>query len=291
MNYALYPGCLILQRMQAYEESARAVFRALGIPVENLLEWSCCGGLVVESFREDWFVLSAYNLALAASQNVNLLTLCGGCTSALRRARHLLETDEQARKRAKKRLARIGLTLEYIPEVHHILQVLDEHRPLIAENVINRLEIRATVTSPCQVFRPPEIAQFGDPLRPKVMRRLVELTGAEVIAYDGEYDCCGSSLLIADRELAFELGRRKHLGAQEADVIVDACGNCHMLLERHAAAIAQGDRSSVKPVLFVTQVLGLALGLPRATLSIPQRSMDRVFGDRVSQRWKDNDSK
>lgn len=281
MRYALYPGCLVLQRMQAYEASAYALLTALDVEVEFLPEWVCCGGTIVESFREDWFILPAYNLALAARLGVDLLTLCGNCTASLRRTRLLLENDNEARTLAQERLTRVGLTLEHLPETYHLLQVLDERRSQIAERIQRRLVAKVAVTYPCQVFRPVEAAAFDDPLRPQVMRRLVELTGAEVIAYEAEYDCCGSTLLSIDQALALEVGRRKLLSAQEADVIVDACGNCHLLLDRYGAAIAGGERALRKPVLFISQLLGLALGLDPEKLAIKERVVEQLLGEQL----------
>lgn len=283
MRYALYPGCLVLQRMQAYEASTRALLQALGIPVLNLTEWACCGGTVVESFREDWFVLSAYNLALAARQGVDLLTLCGSCTASLRRTRRFLETDEEARVLAKERLAQVGMSPERLPKVKHLLQVLDENRDLLKSHVRRRLSARVAVTYPCQVFRPADVANFDDSVRPQVMRRLVEMTGAEVIGYEAEYDCCGSTLLMADQALALEAGRHKLLSAQEADVMVDACGNCHLLLERHRAVIVGEDTESRLPLVFISQILGAACGLDPMSLGIKEADASQLFGESFSQ--------
>ena len=279
MRYALYPGCLILQRMQAYEASTRALLGVLGLPVVNLAEWVCCGGPVVESFREDWFVLSAYNLALASHQDANVLTLCGSCTASLRRARRLLTADGRARQQAERRLAAAGLALNGLPEVHHLLQVLDEHRDLLASHILRWVPARVAVTYPCQVFRPAEDAAFDDPEKPQVMRRLVELVGAEVIAYEAEYECCGSTLLMSDQELALEAGRHKIRSARQADVMVDACGNCHLLLERHSAAIAEGDSSFRIPLVFVSQLLGLAVGLEPKVLGMKEETAVHLLGE------------
>ena len=282
MRYAMYPGCLILQRMQEYEAAAYALLGALEIPVVTLTEWVCCGGPIVESFREDWFVLSAYNLALAARQNANLLTLCGSCTASLRRTRRLLETDAQARALAEKRLARVGLSLESLPEAHHLLQVLDANYDLAKSHIRRKLTARAAVTYPCQVFRPVEPDAFDDSMRPQVMRRLVELTGAEVIHYEAEYDCCGSTLLMSDPELALAVGRNKLRSAQEADVMVDACGNCHFLLERHSAAIVKDHHLRKIPLVFMPQILGLAVGLEPKALGLRESVAAQLLGKAAS---------
>ena len=288
MPYALYPGCLILQRMQAYEASARLVLEAIGLPIASLEGAACCGAPVVESFTEDWLALAAYNLALAARDRVDILTLCGSCTNTLRRARQAIRSDAGERARMAERLEPLGLALEPLPDVHHLLQVLIDHRAQLAAKIVRPLHGRVAATYPCQVFRPGDVAQFDDPLRPQSLRELAALAGVEVIRYDAEYECCGSTLLMVDESLALEVGRRKLASAQEADVIVDACGNCQLILERHASALIQGDRALRRPTLFISQLLGLALGLSPQALGV----RDEVAGllldtDRIDSRHED----
>jgi heterodisulfide reductase subunit B len=278
MPYALYPGCLILQRMQAYEVSARLVLEAIGIPTGALAGAACCGAPVVESISEDWLALAAYNLALAARDQVDILTLCGSCTNTLRRAHHLIRADGDTRARLSERLQPLGLRLEPLPEVHHLLQVLIAHQKHLAAKIVRPVRARVAVTYPCQVFRPAEVAEFDHPLRPQAMRRLAELAGAQVIRYDAEYECCGSTLLMVDESLALEVGRRKLVSAQAADVIVDACGNCQLILERHASGLTQGDRALWRPTLFISQLLGLALGLEPDALGVRDDVARQLLG-------------
>jgi heterodisulfide reductase subunit B len=180
---------------------------------------------------------------------------------------------------AVERLAQVGLSLGSLPEVHHLLQVLDENHDLLASRIERRLSARVAVTYPCQVFRPESAAGFDDPEEPQVMRRLVALTGAEVIGYEAEYDCCGSTLLMSDRTLALEVGKHKLLSASEADVMVDACGNCHLLLDRHGAAIALGNGARRMPIMFISQILGLAVGLEPTILGVRKELAAQLFGE------------
>jgi succinate dehydrogenase / fumarate reductase cytochrome b subunit len=132
------------------------------------------------------------------------------------------------------------------------------------------------VTHPCQAFRPGEIALFDDPLQPQAMSRIVELTGAQLVHYDAEFDCCGSTLLLADEGLGLEAGRRKLASAGQADVLVDACGNCQLLLERFRGSLGKTYTNSKLVVLTLPQLLGLAMGIDAADLGISPASQRAI---------------
>jgi heterodisulfide reductase subunit B len=135
-----------------------------------------------------------------------------------------------------------------------------------------KLPLKVAVTHPCQAFRPHEVTGFDDPLEPQAMRRIVALTGAEVVDYVAEHDCCGSTLYLSDQELGLEAGRRKLASAAGADLLVDACGNCQLLLERFRGLMEDTARQSKTVVLTLPQLLGLAMGMEAADLGISAAS-------------------
>ncbi len=263
---ALFPGCLVLQRMPRYEKAAKRVLGELGLHLEGMPRAACCGA-PLESFSDDWVYLAAYNLSLADRMGLDIVTLCGNCASALLRARAAL-ADAFIRRQANDRLNEIGLHVDGRSTVRHLVQVLSGRLEALRERIQTSLSVKVALTHPCQAFRPSEIVCFDDPLKPQAMRRIVELTGAELLNYEGEYDCCGSSLYLADEELALEAGRRKLLSAAEADVLVDACGNCQLLLERFQVRIGRPTGAQRRPVLALPQLLGLAMAIDPAELGI-----------------------
>ena len=266
-RFAFYPGCLVLQRMPQYELAAKHLLAALGVGLQDMPQAACCGAPVVESFSDDWIYLAAYNLALAESMGLDVLTVCGSCTNSLKRARLALQ-DPALRDKVNERLAALGLRVEGRAEVKHLLQVLMEHREVLRERVTVPLPLKVALTYPCQVFRPGEVADFDDPLRPQALHELAALTGAEIVQTGVEHECCGSSYAMSDEVLALAAGRRKLEASRGADVLVDACGNCHLLLERMQRAIWVGQAHERLPVLFLPQLLGLALGLAPQELGL-----------------------
>lgn len=267
LRLAFYPGCLVLQRMPRYELATRRLLAELGIGLEMMPQAACCGAPIVESFSDDWVYLAAYNLALAERMGLDILTVCGSCTNTLKRARLALQ-DPALQEEVNRRLAVLGLHIEGRTSVKHLLQVLMEHRERLRERITAPLRLKVALTYPCQVFRLGGVAAFDDPLQPRAMHELAALTGAGIVETGVERDCCGSAYMMSDEALALRAGRRKLEASGEADVLVDSCGNCHLLLERMQHAIWGGQTDERLPVLLMPQLLGLALGLPPEKLGV-----------------------
>jgi heterodisulfide reductase subunit B len=276
IELAFYPGCLILQRMPEYEAAARAVLRALGIELQIVQRAACCGAPVAESFTADWIHLSAYNLALVEHMGHDtVVTLCGSCTNALTRTARALQ-DPAVRAAANRRLEPLGLSVTGRVAVKHLVRLLAEREEELRSRIVRPLSLRVALTHPCQVFRPGDVmgsdgAQPGDsddPMSPQSVRRLVELTGVEVLEYGGQDECCGATLYLADRKLALAAGRRKLEATQEADLLLHGCGNCQLLLRHFQRMIIRDEPGLRQQALFLPQLIGLAMGLPEETLGL-----------------------
>jgi heterodisulfide reductase subunit B len=273
---ALFPGCLVLQRMPQYEKAAARVLRELGIELENLPHAACCGA-PLESFTNRWLHFAAYNLSLADRLGHEMVTLCGNCTNTLRRAGAQLG-DPCLRREVNDTLSKIGLRYEAGVAVKHLVQLLVEHLDDLGDTIRRELPLKVAVTHPCQAIRPSEVMGFDDPLQPEAMRRIVELTGVEVVEYDAEFDCCGSTLYLADEKLGLEAGRRKLFSAGSANVLVDACGNCQLLLERFGALLGQTGERGRMAVLTLPQLLGLAMGIEAEDLGVGPATASELTG-------------
>ena len=269
---ALYPGCLILQRMPEYELAARAVLRALGFEVEIVQRSVCCGAPIAESFTGNWVTLSAYNLALVKDMGrATVVTLCGSCTNALTRASLALKQSDVGDE-ATRRLAEHGLEVAADVEVKHLIRLLSEREDEVRDRIVRPVSIRVAITNPCQAFRPGDVMRCDDPMAPRSMQRLLGLAGADVVPYGGEDECCGATLFMADPRLSLAAGRRKLEATQEAEALVHSCGNCHLLLRHLQHRIVTGDAETRvrmrKRALFLPQLIGLAMGLPEAELGL-----------------------
>jgi len=265
---SFYPGCLVLQRMPEYEAATRAVLRALGIELEIVQQAICCGSPVVESFSAGWTHLAAYNLALVERMgHGTVVTVCGGCTNALTRAARALQ-DPAVRDEANRRLEPLALAVTGRVETIHLVRLLSEREDFLQARMVRQLSVRVALTNPCQVFRPGDVMNFDDPVKPQSLRRLVELTGAQVVDYGGEDECCGATLYLANQALSLAAGRRKLEAVREADLLLHSCGNCQLLLRRFQRLIVRDEPGLRKRVLLLPQLIGLAMGLSEAELGL-----------------------
>jgi len=272
MKYAFFPGCSLETTAWDFDRSARAVCAALGIELEDVPDWVCCGSTPAHASNASLATaLPVVNLQKARSLGRPVVTACASCYARLRTANHRVQADAAERDR----MERItGAAYDGSVEVLHVLDVL-----------LNRLgiaAIRAQVKRPlsglraacyygCLLSRPPEIVAFDDPNDPTCMDQLVAATGAESVAWPYKTECCGASLAMTEPAAVSRLAHRLLSMARlaGASCIVVACPLCQMNLDlrQQDAAKAHGDLPPT-PVLYITQLLGLALGLPTNDLGL-----------------------
>jgi heterodisulfide reductase subunit B len=262
--------------MPQYEKAAKRVLEELGIVVENMPHAACCGA-PLESFDDGWLRFAAYNLSLADGMGRDVVTLCGNCTNSLLRAKSALGDPSRALE-VNGILGKLGLRFEGTASVRHLVQLLMEQLDDLRERVTREFRVKVAVTHPCQAIRPSEVMGFDDPSQPQAMRRIVELTGAEILDYDAEHDCCGSTLYLSETKLGLEAGRRKLAGAGAADVLVDACGNCQLLLERFQGVLQESGQLERVAVLTLPQLLGLAMDIEPDDLGVGPAAAEALLG-------------
>lgn len=273
MNIAYYPGCSGHGTSVEYEKSTQAVCKALGIVLEELPDWSCCGSTPAHA-RDHVLssALGARNLSIAAGQGAKrVATPCPSCLANLKAAKSRMECEDFR--------GRVNSLLktpcpEELPDSVSILQILLEDIGLdaIKAKVVN--PIRGIKVAPyygCLLSRPKELMQFDDPENPVSMDQIMMALGAEVVPFPMKTECCGAAMGIPRRDISARLTGRLLQTAHDfgADAIVVACPLCHMnldLRQKQAAKAAHLDFSM--PVLYYTQLMGLALGLPKDDLGL-----------------------
>lgn len=271
MKVALYPGCLILYRFPEYEISARKLLESLGYEVIALSQTLCCGSYL-EGINPHWYHFTAYNLALAEKQHVPLITLCGGCANTFKRVQNRLFNDPGLLDEINQKLKSYDLKVSQPIKVQHIIQQCIEDQEKIKQNISQPLSYKVAPVYPCQVYRPGTLMNFDNPLKPHSLDDLIQLTGATPQSYPSIHECCGSSLYQIQPDAAFSLGQRRihDVLNTEADLLMTACGNCHLLLNRLQA---QYNPRTPLPVIFLTQLLGLSFGLRPSELHLSRSQL------------------
>jgi heterodisulfide reductase subunit B len=267
----VYPGCMVLARFQGYEFASRLVLEKLGYEIASIGEFCCCGATLLPGVTGNWVNLSAYSLALAEQAGADIVTLCGNCSNNFKRANQYLEKHPEVRHNTTRALAKLGLAYSGKTKIYHLLEILHDRLPDIEKLVAKTAQLKVALTHPCQVYRPTEITGTqDDPDAPKSMRLIVKSLGFEVVAYRGEYDCCGATALLFDEELAISQGRSrlKSAKASNADLICAACGNCLFLLGRYQNILLQDDPDFRMSVMSIGQLAALAFGYSKESLHI-----------------------
>ena len=268
MKFAFYPGCTVQSEQYAYEISARRIFPKLGIQLIDVEGFSCCGYPLKNVSVPAWFYLTARNLALAEKLGLDIFPLCNGCNLSFCEVKHYLEKDPTLKERINSLLSMEGLKYTGNTKSVHILQVLRE--------VIGIDKIQAAVKMPleglklaahygCHALRPSKLEMPDDPEDPQSLEELIEALGAITEEYPERLDCCGQGLAITTGKTALAISGLKLRAVQDHnfDGLVTICPFCTKMLDakQNAIKVSTGQKDLSMPVFYVTQVLGLAMGM------------------------------
>jgi len=251
--FLLYPGCTVLGRFPEYEAASKRILTTLGIEIRALEEFCCCGATLAPGMRENWIHLPAYTLAQAERNDLDLLTLCGGCTNTFRRAAVYLNTKPVLLKRVNQTLAKLGLFYSGQARIRHLIDVLHENLPALSGKTTRRLEQKMAISAPCQVFRPSRLSEECE-VGPGSMRRIAEEIGFQLVDYPLEDECCGSTLLTVHESTAVRIGGSKLKSATDhgADFVCVACGNCLFLFDPYQSRMGMKKKA---PIVTLPQLI------------------------------------
>ncbi len=275
MRFALFLGCTIPARSRNYELSSRKVAERLGLELVDLEAFICCGFPVRSADLQSATLLGAYNLALAQKQGLNICTLCSSCTSALTETAHRLDHDKAAREAVNKGLDRVGLRYEGGTRVLHLARVLYEQvgKDEIVRHIKKPLDGLSIASHyGCHYLKPSEIYEgFEDPENPRSLDELVSLTGAAPVEYKDKKRCCGGPLLPVDEKTSLSVAKEKldDIKAAGADAVSLVCPFCAVMYDSNQKGIASKFETEYDlPVLYLTQILGVAMGFDRKELGL-----------------------
>ena len=271
----LYPGCLILYRFPEYEYTSKLLLQELNISTRMLDEMVCCGAYIQGS-HANWEYLAAYNMSLAEKEGLDIVTLCGGCTNIFKQVKHACDTNPEKLAELNGKLHERGLEFNNKVKVQHLWEVLHENYEELASLVSRPLSLNIAMMYPCQIFYPAEVMEFSHLQARQTIEKLAGLAKSNIVHYPQEFECCGSSLVNVKPDIAYNLGKNRleALEKQEADVIITACGNCHVLLDRMQREYHPGRQI---PAMFISQLWGWLLGWPKADLKIKSPLLQRVM--------------
>ena len=272
--YTYFPGCSSSEGgAKAYGWSAQAVSKALDIELIELDDWNCCGSTPYSSVEElASFCLSARNLALTEKRGLDLVTPCSSCYVILNRTNSHLKEYPQLKARVDEAMAAGGLEYHGTVRVRHLLDVFvnDIGYDEINSNVkINLGGLKVAPYYGCQMVRPRP--GFDHPENPQSMDKLIASLGGEPVPFPLKSRCCGGSLIISEEALALELIRKVFDSALSngAECLITPCPLCQTNLDAYQRRVNQKFKTNFNlPVLFFTQLMGVAFGLSDEDLGL-----------------------
>lgn len=277
MKYAYYPGCSLESTAWDFDKSTRAVCRALDIELKEIPDWVCCGstpGHATNPYLA--LALPAANLVKAQEMDLPVLTACASCYARLRTANFKIKNSSVDRELNDKVS---GFSYDGSVPALHILDVLVNQYGIdkIEKRISNPLTgIKVASYYGCLLSRPPEVVAFDDPEHPACMDDIVSAAGATPVDWPYKTECCGGSLSLSNTKVVSRLSHKliSMVNRAGAECMVVACPLCHINVDmRQSDAKAFGTLEKT-PVLYITQLLGLALGMSPKELGIGASFID-----------------
>jgi heterodisulfide reductase subunit B len=262
MDFSYYPGCSLESTACEYNDSVRAVFRALDVGLQELEDWNCCGASSAHNVdRLLSIALPARNLAIAQERGRDIVMPCAACYNRHKTADYEMRAHPERRKAVENA---VGFQFTGQIAVRPLLDVIGNEIGIqrVKDRVQRPLKgLRAVGYYGCLLVRPPEITQFENPENPVLLNEILAALGADVRPWSYATDCCGGGLALTKSEVAARLVQRLVARAREAgaQAIVTSCPLCQLNLE-----MRQESSSPEMPILYFTELLGLALGLDEA---------------------------
>ena len=289
-HYCYFPGCSAEATAIGRGLSAQAIAKPLDIELIELEDWTCCGSTPYGSLDKlESILVAARNLALAEKTGLDMVTPCPSCFVTFYQANLYLKEHPQLMAQVNEALAVANLVYNGNVHVRDLMEVLfnDVTPEVIASRVQRGLNgLKVAPYYGCQMVRPDY--GFDDPEFPQSLDRIVESLGAEAVPFPLKNRCCGGALVISEQNLAVDLMRKLLDNAVEngAECIVTPCPLCQMNLDAYQSIVSVYSKLKIDyklPILFVTQLIGLALGIDAKSLGLntnivsPSRLLDHIF--------------
>jgi heterodisulfide reductase subunit B2 len=272
-QYSYFPGCSAESTGLGLGMSTHAIAAPLDIELHEIEDWNCCGSTPYGSLDEDGaIVVAARNLALVEKAGLDIITPCSSCHVTLEKANLHLKEHPATLKKVNEALAVANLNYRGSLRVRHVVDVLvnDVTPEYITGKVTNKLEgLKVAPYYGCQLIRP----QLGldDTELPRTLDRLVTCTGATAVDFPLKARCCGGSLTLSeeDKVLRLMFNLLESAAASGAQVIVTPCPLCQTNLDAYQSRVNSKFKTRFNiPVLYITQLIGLALGIDAEKLGL-----------------------
>ncbi len=270
-EFAFFPGCVLTQAAIEAKMSLEAIAPLLDIKLKEIKGWSCCGASQAQDVDPlATLVANARNLALAEQMKLPVLTTCSTCLLMLRRAKAQLDSGKK--EEINTYLAKGNMNYKGTSEVTSLLWVLAQNAELIKSKVKKPLTgLKVAVFYGCHSVRPEKDLGFESSVNPTSFETVVKALGAEVVPFAKRLDCCGFHAVYPAEKSVMKMtsGIVNSAAESKADCVVTPCPLCQMQLDIYQDDAQETTKSKARvPVLHLSQLVGLALGVPAKQLGL-----------------------
>jgi heterodisulfide reductase subunit B len=271
MPVAVYPGCSLNGSSREYMESLRAILDYFNISINEIEDWNCCGATAAHSIDHSLSVaLPSRILNQAAKGGYNdLLVPCAACYNRLKVVQKEINSSAEVK-------AKVAQVLdEELNTPERILNILDyllAHLiPLLEGTTLQPFSKKVACYYGCLLVRPKAISGETRIEDPQEMDNIMHRIGADPIQWAFKTECCGAGFSVSNTQSVARLSSDIITDAVDrgAETIIVACPMCHSNLDMRRKEIEKYSKRKFDiPVLFITQAIGLALGIPAKKLGL-----------------------
>jgi CoB--CoM heterodisulfide reductase subunit B len=281
-EFAVFWGCTIQTRFPFIEKSTRMVLESFRLPYRDIDGFTCCPekSLVNNVDHGAFVVTAARNVALVDELGYDLVSPCTGCVSNLATVRGELNANPREKAEVNGLLKEIGREFTGTASLRHLVPFF--HDTVGVHTIKQKIKrdfkgMRIALHYGCHMIRPSHALRADDPLNPVKFDNLIRGLGAESLQFMTKLMCCGQGLDRIDehdKALDFARVKLKELKAMKADALVLCCPSCFLQFDNNQFLMEkEGERFGI-PVIYFTELLGLALGYSAEELGMSNHRID-----------------
>jgi heterodisulfide reductase subunit B len=277
MKIGIYPGCSLTGSSRDYNESVYAIAEAFDMELVQVPDWNCCGATAAHNLNKELsLALPARILALAEKAGLNeILVPCAACYSRLVVTQHELKKDPELKNRI---CEVIGMDYRGTSAIMNVIEWIDKYiTPKLEGRIQKPFSHKVACYYGCLLVRPDKVLNYDRAEDPQTIDIVMKKTGADPVDYPYKTECCGAGFSISRTDIVSKLSGKiiedaEHRGAE---AIMVACPMCHSNLDMRRGDINKYWKKEFNiPVLFVTQAIGLAIGLPESKLGLKRHFVE-----------------
>lgn len=283
-------GCMIALKYPQMEKAVRYSLDKLSIELQDETRFSCCPDPIYFKAADKmaWLTLAARNISLAEEHELDIITMCSGCTSTLCEVNHHLKHDPELRKKVNGSLKEIGREYQGTINVRHVVTVLrdDVGMERIKASIVHPLnELKVAIHYGCHLLKPSEIMNVDDPVIPSILAQLIDATGATPVNHREYLLCCGKACQDHQLTIGMSADVFQSVVDSKADCLGLICPTCFDSFDVGQIRVAHKVGKDFQiPVIYYFQLLALAQGARLEDIGIKyHKIMPAQFQEKLLQ--------